>query len=130
VTPEQRQRLYDEIVEVELAHPNGGGNAFGLYWRALFDYCETPEALLAGQLVSERSYTPHNVAPTKRYPTFAAVRWPWGDARGVLRAGGRTHLEARLRLRDKLVESARSVVSNHEPQTREAIESLSKEEQR
>jgi hypothetical protein len=108
VDDKQRQALYDEVVEVELTHPNGGGNAFGLYWKALHEDCETPEEALAAAVI-DRAYTPHNVAPTKRYPTFAAVRWPWGDARGVLRAGGRTHLEARLRLRDKLVESARSV---------------------
>jgi hypothetical protein len=108
----QRQQLYDEIVEIELAHPNGGGNSFSLYWNALYDYCETPEELLAGELITSRSYKPHYKAPTKRYQEFAAIKWPWGDARGVLSAGGRTGLEARLRLRDKLVASARDLTKN------------------
>lgn len=114
---DQRQQLYDEIVDRELNGPqpgqSGAGGVVTLYFAALFDHCETPEEVLAGQLVSERSYTPHNVAPTQRYPEFAAIRWPWGDARGILRAGGRTYFEARLRLRDKLVASARELTKTN-----------------
>lgn len=114
---DQRRRLYDEIVDREQNGPQpglpGAGGLVKLYFAALYDHCETPEEVLAAQLVEARSYTPRNVAPTKRYPEFAALRWPWGDARGILRAGGRTYFEARLRLRDKLVEHARELTDTN-----------------
>jgi hypothetical protein len=128
---DQRQKLYDEIVDVDLNGPQpgqpGAGSLVKLFFKALYDYCETPEEILAAALVDSRSYTPHNIAPTKNYSEFAAIRWPWGDARGILRAGGRTYWEARLRLRDKLVESARALTKDH-PQENERPSSASPEE--
>jgi hypothetical protein len=117
---EKRKQIYDEIVDREQSRTPASRSratscAFELYYVALFDYCETPEEILAAQLVVSRSYTPHSKSPTKRYPEFAHIRWPWGDARGVLSAGGRTYFEARLRLRDKLVESARALVAKDAP---------------
>jgi hypothetical protein len=102
---EKRKQIYDEIVDREQSRTPASRSratscAFELYYVALF---------------VSRSYTPHSKSPTKRYPEFAHIRWPWGDARGVLSAGGRTYFEARLRLRDKLVESARALVAKDAP---------------
>ena len=101
MSPEDRQKLYDEVVEKDSAVA---------FLRALYDHCETPEEVLAAKVVDGLAYTPRNKKPTKNYPEFACVRWPWGDAHGVLYAGGRSYWEARLRLRDKLVASARDLV--------------------
>lgn len=98
-------KTYDEVVERDSAVA---------FLDALYNHCESPEELLAGALVDERAYTPHSKDHIKsdRYPELAAVRWIRGDATGVLVAGGRTYWEARLRLRDKLVESARKLVNS------------------
>jgi hypothetical protein len=109
---DQRQQLYDEIVAIESADQDHRGGAFDLYWRALYDNCETPEEALAAELVVTRAYSEHNRIHS-HFPEFAAVKWPWGDARGILRAGGRTYFEARLRLRDKLVASARELTNTN-----------------
>jgi hypothetical protein len=105
----ERQKVYDEIVESERKDLGGSVN---LYYKALYDHCETPEEILAAKVVESQAYSPHSKKPTTNYSEFAAVRWPWGDARGVLMAGGRGYWEARLRLRDKLVESARELIQS------------------
>jgi hypothetical protein len=104
-----RQKTYDEIVEQERQDLGGAVNMF---FKALYDHCETPEEVLAGKLVEAQAYSLRNRKPTTNYSNFAAIRWPWGDARGVLMAGGRGYWEARLRLRDKLVESARELTQS------------------
>jgi hypothetical protein len=80
------------------------------YFAALYDHCETTEELLAAQCVQAGAYSEMRRAPTRQWSEWAAIKWPWGDARGLLRAGGRSYWEARLRLRDALVKSAREVV--------------------
>lgn len=95
-----RQRIYDEVVEAD---------SVTAFFAAMYDHCETPEEMLASALVERAAYTLFNLPATKRFTEFAAVRWPWGDARGLQVAGGRTYWEARLRLRDKLVDSAREL---------------------
>lgn len=77
-----------------------------LYNNLMWNGSTTPEELLAAQMVS--------VAGGRRYEDYwqAEIRWPWGDATGWLIARGRTHDESRLRLRDKLVESARKVIAD------------------
>jgi hypothetical protein len=97
---------YDERVRVVRVHRELSED---LMWRSAM----TPEELLAAQLVNSASMRMDaHGEPDGEW--WAYVRWPWGDARGLLKAKGRTYDEARLRLRDKLVKSAREVVGDGE----------------
>lgn len=110
---------YDELVDLERNGPQPGEPGVGVtkLYRQLLYTGTTPEEALAAALVDRAAFWPHNIEPTKNWSVFAAVRWPWGDARGLLRAGGRTYWEANLRLRDKLVESARKLAKEDSEST-------------
>lgn len=120
-------RRYDELVEAERAveaepcYATPGTPEYDervkvvrrrrdLYEELMWNQSTTPEEVLAGQLASNASLRLADHAD--RYGDWwATVRWPWGDARGRLKVKGRTYSEAQLRLRDRLVASARSLVA-------------------
>jgi hypothetical protein len=98
---------YDERVRVVRIHRE-------LYEDLMWRSATTPEELLAAQLASTASMRRFEPGRPVTEDWWATVLWPWGDARGLLKAKGRTYDEARLRLRDKLVKSAREIAGHEE----------------
>jgi hypothetical protein len=72
----ERQKVYDEIVESERKDLGGSVN---LYYKALYDHCETPEEILAAKVVESQAYSPPSGG---RGVTLVAFSWLAAAATG------------------------------------------------
>lgn len=112
--------MYDELLALYERCRDAEPRNFTAYYteleRLMWEEATTPEEVVAAALVSTASTLPGGSRlPEFTYPTefavYAVVGWPWGEpntsGKHALRIGGRDPAEARLRLRDAIVESAR-----------------------
>lgn len=112
---------YDELVEFERTHKSGDDwrPYLALHERLMWEEAKTPEEVLAAQMIEGAACScvkggtrfPNRTIPTE-HEFYARCKWPWGnlqsgDKGSFMEVGGRTRDEARLLLRDALVESAR-----------------------